>query len=64
LAAVSTDGRTATLLDGKAFRPDGKTLATLLPAAFGLAGVNFHTYGGWGLGDALERIRAQYADAR
>jgi hypothetical protein len=36
------------LLDGKAFRPDGKTAATLLPAAFGLAGVNLHTYTGWG----------------
>ncbi len=35
-------------LDGKAFRPDGKTGATLLPAAFGLAGVNLHTYTGWG----------------
>ena len=35
-------------LDGKAFRPDGKTSATLLPAAFGLAGVNLHTYTGWG----------------
>jgi cytochrome c peroxidase len=35
-------------LDGKAFRPDGKTAATLLPAAFGLAGVNLHTYAGWG----------------
>jgi mono/diheme cytochrome c family protein len=34
--------------DGKAFRPDGKTAATLLPAAFGLAGVNNHTYTGWG----------------
>jgi hypothetical protein len=34
--------------DGKAFRPDGKTAATLLPAAFGLAGVNSHTYSGWG----------------
>jgi hypothetical protein len=34
--------------DGKAFRPDGKTGATLLPAAFGLAGVNLHTYTGWG----------------
>jgi hypothetical protein len=34
--------------DGKAFRPDGKTAATLLPAAFGLAGVNLHTYTGWG----------------
>lgn len=36
------------LLDGKAFRPDGKTAATLLPAAFGLAGVNLSTYTGWG----------------
>ncbi|HYP07067.1 MAG TPA: hypothetical protein VER03_12620 [Bryobacteraceae bacterium] len=36
------------LLDGKAFRPDGKSAATLLPAAFGLAGVNLHTYTGWG----------------
>jgi uncharacterized damage-inducible protein DinB len=35
-------------LDGKAFRPDGKTAATLLSAAFGLAGVNLHTYTGWG----------------
>jgi hypothetical protein len=34
--------------DGKAYRPDGKTAATLLPAAFGLAGVNLHTYAGWG----------------
>jgi hypothetical protein len=36
------------VLDGKAFRPDGKSAATLLPAAFGLAGVNLHTYTGWG----------------
>ena len=36
------------MLDGKAFRPDGKPAATLLPAAFGLAGVNLHTYTGWG----------------
>jgi hypothetical protein len=35
-------------LDGKAFRPDGRTAATLLPPAFGLAGVNMHTYTGWG----------------
>jgi hypothetical protein len=35
-------------LDGKAFRPDGKTGATLIPAAFGLVGVNLHTYTGWG----------------
>ena len=34
--------------DGKAFRPDGKSAATLLPAAFGLAGVNLATYTGWG----------------
>ena len=30
-------------LDGKAFRPDGKTAATLIPPAYGLAGVNMHT---------------------
>jgi hypothetical protein len=35
-------------MDGKAFRPDGKSSATLLPAAFGLAGVNNGTYTGWG----------------
>jgi hypothetical protein len=34
--------------DGKAFRPDGKPAATLIPAAFGLAGINLHTYTGWG----------------
>ncbi len=36
-------------LDGKAFRPDGKSAATLIPPAFGMAGVNLHTWtGGWG----------------
>ena len=36
-------------LDGKAFRPDGKAAATLIPPAFGMAGVNMHTWtGGWG----------------
>jgi len=35
-------------LDGKGFRPDGKTAATLLPAAYGLKGVERHTYTGWG----------------
>jgi hypothetical protein len=35
-------------LDGKAVRPDGATSATLIPAAFGLAGVNLSTYTGWG----------------
>lgn len=34
--------------DGKAFRPDGKSAATLLPPAFGLAGINLHTWTGWG----------------
>jgi len=29
-------------------RPDGKSAATVLPAAFGLAGVHLHTYTGWG----------------
>src|SRR5204863_316623 len=35
-------------LDGKAFREDGKSAATLIPPAFGLAGVNLHTWTGWG----------------
>ncbi len=35
-------------LDGKAFRPDGKTSAVLIPPPFGLAGVNLHTWTGWG----------------
>jgi hypothetical protein len=35
-------------LDGKGLRPDGKTGATLIPPAFGLAGVNLHTFEGWG----------------
>lgn len=36
-------------LDGKAFRPDGKSAAVLIPPAFGMAGVNLHTWGGgWG----------------
>ena len=36
------------LLDGKAFRPDGKPGSVLIPPAFGLAGVNLHTWTGWG----------------
>jgi hypothetical protein len=36
------------ILDGKAFRPDGGSAATLIPPAFGLAGVNLHTWTGWG----------------
>ena len=35
-------------LDGKAFRPDVKSAATLIPPAFGLVGVNLHTWTGWG----------------
>jgi hypothetical protein len=36
------------ILDGKGFRPDGRSAATLIPPAFGLAGVNLHTWTGWG----------------
>ena len=36
-------------LDGKAFNPlTGNSAATLIPPAFGLAGVNLHTWTGWG----------------
>jgi mono/diheme cytochrome c family protein len=35
-------------MDGKALRPDGKVAANLIPAAFGLDGVNLTTYTGWG----------------
>jgi hypothetical protein len=35
-------------LDGKGFQPDGRSAATLIPPAFGLAGVNLHTWTGWG----------------
>jgi hypothetical protein len=38
----------ALLLDGKAFAPNGASGATLIPPAFGLAGVNLHTWTGWG----------------
>ena len=34
--------------DGKAFRPDGKRACTLIPPAFGLAGVNLATWTGFG----------------
>ncbi|MFZ3285690.1 MAG: hypothetical protein WA191_02490 [Telluria sp.] len=34
--------------DGMAFRPDGGSAATLIPPAFGLAGVNLHTWTGFG----------------
>ncbi len=36
-------------LDGQPFRPDGGSAATLIPPAYGLAGVNQHTWtGSWG----------------
>ncbi len=35
-------------MDGKAFRDDGKSGATLIPPAYGLAGINLHTWTGWG----------------
>jgi hypothetical protein len=35
-------------VDGRAFRPDGGSAATLLPPAFGLAGASLHTWTGWG----------------
>lgn len=35
-------------LDGKGFRPDGTSAAALIPPAYGLAGVNLHTWTGWG----------------
>jgi hypothetical protein len=34
--------------DGKAMRPDGKRACTLIPPAFGMAGVNLHTWTGYG----------------
>jgi hypothetical protein len=36
------------LMDGKASRPDGGPSATLIPPAFGLSGINLHTWTGWG----------------
>jgi len=35
-------------MDGKAFRPDNKVAANLIPAAFGLKGIDLVTYTGWG----------------
>jgi hypothetical protein len=36
------------ILDGIAMRPGGGSSATLIPPAYGLAGVNLHTWTGWG----------------
>jgi hypothetical protein len=35
-------------VDGKATRPDGSVAANLIPAAFGLKGIELTTYTGWG----------------
>ena len=35
-------------MDGKALRPDGSVAANLIPAAFGLKGIDLTTYTGWG----------------
>jgi hypothetical protein len=35
-------------LDAKGLRPDGGSAATIIPPAFGLAGVNLHTWTGFG----------------
>lgn len=35
-------------LDGKALGPGNRSAATLIPPAFGLSGVNLHTWTGWG----------------
>lgn len=35
-------------MDGKAFKPDGKIAANLIPAAFGLEKIDLTTYTGWG----------------
>lgn len=35
-------------MDGKATRPDGQIAANLIPAAFGLKGIELTTYTGWG----------------
>ena len=38
----------ALLLDGQTVGPNNRPAATLIPPAFGLAGVNLHTWTGWG----------------
>jgi hypothetical protein len=51
-------------MDGKAFRPDEKTAALLIPRAFGLAMINLYTYAGWGSVPLLERFCRQPGNAR
>jgi len=58
--------------DGKALRPDGKRACTLIPPAFGLAGVNLHTWTGFGsvpywnayVGASEMHGKGTYIDAR
>jgi len=50
--------------DGKATRPDGAQAGTLIPPAFGLAGVNLHTWTGFRIGSFLECLRRRDRDAR
>ena len=50
--------------DGKAFRPDGKQAGTLIPPAFGLAGVNLSHLDWFRLSHLLERLRRGNPDAR
>ncbi|MGB0909111.1 MAG: hypothetical protein ACPGYT_02015 [Nitrospirales bacterium] len=38
----------ALLFDGIAFQPNGNSASVLIPPVFGLAGVNLHTWTGWG----------------
>jgi hypothetical protein len=38
--------------------------ATLIPPAFGLGGVNLHTWTGLGINSPLERVRGESGDAR
>ncbi len=38
----------ALLFDGIAFQPDGRSASVLIPPVFGLAGINLHTWTGWG----------------
>ena len=52
-------------LDGKGFRPDGKTAAVLIPAAYGKARrERAHVGHGLGQHHVLERLRRQPPDAR
>lgn len=67
-AAATGRGRGTSTLNqpsiGKAFRPDGKRSAVLIPPAFGLAGVNRHTWTGWGSASYSNAYRGQLRYAR